>query len=356
MKHNNSAAEWFNSTNDRDGADITPAEYSLESWWSSLTGFDFSATGVWAWHNANKLPILRGLGTQNPKVSAFAAVETTFVVSGTAFPMVWINAGIFLMGSPENEPYRNSFETLHEVTLTSGFYMGKYEVTQAQYEMVMGVTIAAQQALATNPSTWNYGQGDYYPMYYVSWYDAIVFCNKLSILEGLSPVYRINGSTDPAAWGDVPTSSDATWNNVEIVPGSNGYRLPTGAQWEYSCRAGTTEAFNWGTNYVNSTQAKYDDPLERSSVVGFYAPNAWGLYDMHGNVSEWCWDWWYDYSDSGDRAVTDPSGPSSGDRRIFRGGGFRSGGVYLRSASWSGGSPEVRHEDRGGFRVIRPYK
>jgi formylglycine-generating enzyme required for sulfatase activity len=359
MKHNNSTAEWFNSTGvwispfrGHDGVDIIPADYHLQSWWSSRAGFDLSATGAWEWHTASRLPVLKGFGQQNPEVSSFAPVETTFVVSGTAFEMVWIHGGYFKMGSPTSELNRDSGETLHPVILTNGFYMGKYEVTQAQYKMVMGTTITAQQALAGGGST-NFGRGNNYPMYYVSWNDALVFCNKLSMLEGLSPAYSIGGSTDPAEWGGVPAGSNVTWNSVQIVPGSNGYRLPTEAQWEYSCRAGTTEAFNWGTDNINITQANYNGQINRTSVVGSYAPNAWGLHDMHGNVAEWCWDRDNPFNGWEDTVVTNPMGQSTGSLRVFRGGNWSDAGRYLRSAALNGTFPGLRHDGKG-FRIIRP--
>jgi hypothetical protein len=140
--------------------------------------------------------------------------------------MVWVPGGSFEMGKELGTAGSGNSTPVHTVTL-SAFYMGKYQVTQVQYQAVMGKTIIEQQALATT-STTNYGRGDNYPMYYVSWYDAIVFCNKLSIAEGLTPAYSISGSTNPDDWGDVPTSSNSTWNAVVVVNGSNGYRLPTG--------------------------------------------------------------------------------------------------------------------------------
>jgi formylglycine-generating enzyme required for sulfatase activity len=292
---------------------------------------------------------LKGLGTQVPKVAPVITAEITSVVSGITFEMVRINGGTFLMGSPPAEPGRDSIkETQHPVTLTSGFYMGKYEITQAQYEMVMGETIAEQM---------DRGQGDNYPMYYVSYYDALVFCNKLSMLEGLSPAYRINGSTDPAAWGDVPTNGNATWNANIIVSGSTGYRLPTEAQWEYSCRAGSTEAYNWGTNTINQTQAQYNGNPLTTAVVGSYAPNDWGLYDMHGNVDEWCWDWYRpDYGSTAGTAVTDPMVGASSDASnpfIIRGGNFQDAGSKARSANRGTGIAYTRHVTFG-FRIIRP--
>jgi formylglycine-generating enzyme required for sulfatase activity len=283
--------------------------------------------------------------------------------------MVWIPAGTFQMGSPTNEPGRYTDETRHQVTLTQGFYMDKYQVTQALYEMVMG----------SNPSYFYGGSGREpstgetqvkRPVETVSWYDAIVFCNKLSILEGLSPAYRIpsfNNSTDPAVWGTVPTSSNATWNTVVIVAGSTGYRLPTEAQWEYACRAGTTTAYNNGNNdYTNTAQvdtvAWYrDNSSSRTHEVGLKTPNAWGLYDMHGNVWEWCWDWYgANYGGTAGAAATDPVGAVSGNYyRVYRGGAWSSPDWLTRSAyrisdydgGFYGGDGRYYYI---GFRLVRP--
>jgi formylglycine-generating enzyme required for sulfatase activity len=362
--NNNGIATWRNDANGNDGADITAAQYQLQSWWNNSAGFDFSATGVWEWHSAGRLPVLKGLGTQAPKVTAVNTPDITYIVSGIAFEMVSINPGTFLMGSPPDEPGRHSTETQHPVTLTKGFFMGKYEVTQAQYEMVMG----------TNPSAHSFGGSLSYmviglntmnfPVERVSFYAALVFCNKLSMLQRLSPAYRINGSTDPAVWGAVPTSDDATWNAVTIVPGSTGYRLPTEAQWEYSCRADSIEAYNWGTDTISPTQAKYNGQLSRTVAVGSYAPNAWGLYDMHGNVAEWCWDG-YDttYGSEAGAPVTDPMGGTgsanpyigSDFSRVFHGGSYEDAGLNLRSAYRATHGPHQRFS-KMGFRIMRPFQ
>jgi formylglycine-generating enzyme required for sulfatase activity len=250
-----------------------------------------------------------------------------------------------MMGSPTSELYRDDDETQHQVTLTKGFYMGKYPVTQAQYQTVIR-TNPSSFTTPVSPETSTAKR----PVERVSWYDALALCNKLSMEEGLSPAYRISGSTDPAAWGTVPTNSNTTWNAVVIVEGSTGYRLPTEAQWEYACRAGTTTPYNWGTNTIDKNRANYNENLDRTTVVGSYAPNAWGIYDMHGNVWELCWDLGENYSSG---AQTDPTGASSGNFRIIRGGSFFNTSEHLRSAMRESVYPYSRSSE-SGFRVARP--
>jgi formylglycine-generating enzyme required for sulfatase activity len=230
--------------------------------------------------------------------------------------MVFIPGGTFMMGSPASEPGRYSNETQHQVTVGS-FYMSRYEVTQAEYRAVMG----------SNPSFFT---GDNLPVECVSWYDAVAYCNALSAMEGLAPAYTINGT-------------NVHWNR-----NADGYRLPTEAEWEYACRAGTTTVYNTGDN-ITTDQANYNSNIGRTTAVGSYAPNPWGLYDMHGNVFEWCWD---RYGPYGSAAQTDPAGPPSGAYRVFRGGSWHYGGQRLRSAYRLSYATSDRGTDVG-FRLVR---
>ena len=213
--------------------------------------------------------------------------------------MVLIPAGKFKMGSPESEKSRRDHERQHEVALTKPFYIGKHEVTQDQYEAVMG----------NNPS--NRTKGAKLPVTDVSWEDCQAFIKKLNA--------KTNG----------------------------GYRLPTEAEFEYACRAGTTTAYSYGDNLTKSDANIDGDSIK---AVGGYKPNAFGLYDMHGNVWEWCEDWYGDYPAG---AVTDPKGPAKGNSRVLRGGSFNGLVSLARSSDRNSyGSPSTRYSFVG-FRLAR---
>ena len=267
---------------------------------------------------------------------------------------VLIPAGSFQMGS--NEGYDDN-KPVHDVTITKPFYMGKYEVTQAEYEKYCSYT-------GTDSPDSSYGDGDNYPAYYVSWYDALVYCNKRSIAEGLTPCYSINDSTEPDEWGTVPTFSDSVWDAVECDWNANGYRLPTEAEWEYAARAGdnTVDSLTYsGTSDVNKLgeYAWYmDNSNSTTHEVGTKLPNAFGLYDMSGNVYERCWNWHTNKYDENTEGGDNPTGTSAGSYRVYRGGSWYS--EY--SSYWNTCECAVScrdyylpyYHDYGiGFRVVR---
>jgi len=260
-----------------------------------------------------------------------------------AIEMLSISYGSFTMGSPTSESNRDSDETQHSVTLSS-FKISKYQVTQAQWIAVMGD--------GEDRTDTAYGKGNNYPIYNVSWYDAIVFCNKLSMKEELNPAYSINGETNPAYWGAIPTNSDDKWNVVVFNAGSAGYCLPTEAQWEYACRAGTTTAYNTGDNISGDTGWYKINSDRKTHEVGLKPANNFELCDMHGNVWEWCWDW-YNSSYYSSSPTNDPMGASSGSYRVFRGGSWFDSAAGLRSADRGYDKGPHNRSNALGFRLVR---
>ncbi len=238
--------------------------------------------------------------------------KRTFTNS-TGMKFVYVPPGSFMMGSPKAVLDDDSDEIQHRVTLKEGFFMGVMEVTQGQWKAVM----------ANNPSYFK-NSGDDYPVEQVSWNEAQAFIRSLNRKEGV-----------------------------------NKYRLPTEAEWEYACRAGTTTPFYTG-NCISTDEVNYDGhyPMpgcpkgqDKNKTVraGSYLPNSFGLYDMHGNVWEWCQDWYGFYPVS---HVTDPKGRSSGKWHVFRGGSWNSSAWDSRSAARSCGKPLYRQYGLG-FRVAR---
>jgi formylglycine-generating enzyme required for sulfatase activity len=233
-----------------------------------------------------------------------------------------IPAGRFLMGSPEKEEERLDEEgPLHEVGV-SAFSCMKTPVTRRLYAEVMG----------TDPGSPE-GETDGRPVNNVTWLDAIDFCNRLSAREGLAPCYEREGD-------------EVVWHRE-----AGGYRLPTEAEWEYACRAGTQTPWSFGDDEKRlADHAWYDENAEGAPhPVGEKAPNSWGLHDMHGNVWEWCWDRYGTYEAA---FAQDPAGPADGSGRLVRGGCFDLEARNLRSASRDWVRPGHRNS-YVGFRCVR---
>lgn len=234
------------------------------------------------------------------------------ITNSIGMKLVLIPKGTFIMGSPIEEEGRYDNEVQHKVTISKDYYLGVTEVTQGQYEKVMG----------TNPSNFQKQvilnkDSSMYPVEKVTWEDAVSFCKRLSELPDEKKAGRV-------------------------------YRLPTEAEWEYACRAESETAFHFGgSSKLSDDFAWFGNSNKQTHPVGQKKPNAWGLYDMHGNVFEWCGDWFNEYPKG---AVSDPTGPKEGVLRVFRGGSWQSGAASGRSATRFFTAPFGRG-DWIGFRV-----
>lgn len=243
---------------------------------------------------------------QSPPIPVGTSAGETQELTALKIKFCWCPAGQFLMGSRDDAPGHQLNETQFEVTLSKGFWLQQTELTQEQYETLMGV----------NPSNF---KGKTNPVESVDWNDAREFCRRLSEL----PPEKASG---------------------------NHYRLPTEAEWEYGCRAGSTTSFCFGDDeseleeyaWFNKNSARTTHP------VATRQPNAWGLHDMHGNVMEWCSDFFGNYPTG---TATDPKGPDSSDKRSLRGGGWFFVPLYARSAHRDAFVPTARYVGLG-FRLV----
>ncbi len=249
--------------------------------------------------------------------------------------MIPIPAGTFSMGCTPGDPNCESDESpVHSVTL-SAFLMGETEVTQAQWQTVMG----------SNPSY--FSSCAQCPVEQVSWYDAVVFCNRLSELQGLGPCYFAD-----AAFTQVYGKSGGSWSlpnsgEVHRNPSAKGYRLPTEAEWEYAARGGSATNIYAGSNNVDEVAWYNENSSNGTKPVKGKLANGYGLYDMSGNVWEWCQDWYGGYSAE---AQTDPQGPSGASSRVPRGGGWDNYAQYCRASRRSNDPPSYRYLNLG-FRL-----
>jgi formylglycine-generating enzyme required for sulfatase activity len=301
-----------------DAGSFCQVQYSSNltaSFWTSLTNLTFYSNSATAIDPAS-----------SPAPARFYRTVATIPAN-----FAWVPSGVFVMGSPTNESLRiSNSETQHNVTLTKGLYMGQFLVTQGSYLSLMH----------TNPSYFNTNHGYSLdltrPVEQVSWADATNYCAQYTAQE--------------QAAGRLPP------NFI--------YRLPTESEWEYACRAGTTTPFYYGNNLSNS-MANFDGEYEyvggvgtvfnssgvflnRTTSVGGYQANAWRLYDMAGNLWEWCQDW---YGTLSAASLIDPQGPASGSERVFRGGTFNATGALCRSANRNKTNPAIG-ANTIGFRFV----
>lgn len=273
--------------------------------------------------------------------------KATTTSSPSKKPVIeWTNipAGTFTMGSPATEVSRETDETQHQVTL-SAFKMSKYEITVGQFKAFVDETEYKTDA--------DIGTGG------VSG-SAIWTGTKYEFKKGVNWKCDVKGNLQPATEYNQPVIH-VSWNDAVAFAEWLGCRIPTEAEWEYACRAGTTTPFNTGNN-LTASQANYNGHYpynnnakgewrEKTMLVGSFSPNAWGLYDMHGNVWEWCSDWYGDYPTV---AQTNPKGPSTGSFRVRRGGCWSSDSRDCRAADRLSGYPSDRRFTGVGFRLVSP--
>jgi formylglycine-generating enzyme len=255
--------------------------------------------------------------------------------------LVQIHGGDFKMGAEVYDSYAQQDEKPQHTVQLSDFYIGKYEITQKQYETITGET----------PSDFKYG--DNHPVEMISWYEAIQFCNTLSLKSGHTPFYTIvlkqKDSNNICPYDDIKL-------HVTINETSDGFRLPTEAEWEYACRALSKTIFFWGDKPDGDYAWYFDNyksPMQ-THPVGQKKPNTFGLYDMIGNVREWCYDWYDEtYFSFGDSI--NPIGSKKGSFRVARGASSGLYSMYTRSSARSKEIPNIRKVNLG-FRVVLQSK
>ncbi len=281
-------------------------------------------------YGVRQMPELKGTTRDLvPLVNLERAKKT--ITNTIGMRLTLIPAGTLLMGSPDDEKDADNDEKpQHSVRITRPFYLGVHEVTQAQYQAVMGKNPSYFSATGGGKDKVAGRSTDQYPVESVSWLDAVTYCNRLSEKEGLKPFYEISGETVRAA----------DWKGP-------GYRLPTEAEWEYACRAGARTRYSFGEDAAGlGEHAWYDGNSGASShLVGERRGNAFGVFDMHGNVWEWCWDRYGDYKS--DALMDDPTGPLDGSDRVRRGGSWYIAAECCRAAYRSRLAPTVTNRYLG---------
>ena len=269
-------------------------------------------------------------------------VCTLFIPEGFAFVK-----GKTITGTETWTPSSSVFVSGRKLTIPD-LYVSDHEVTRGEYKAVMGSDPSSACAYDKDGKKLTGDDVLNNPVNCVSWYDALVYCNKLSIKERLTPCYSILDSTDPDKWGTVPTSSDSTWNAATCNFDANGYRLPTEAEWEWLARGGEGYSYAGSTNVDDVAWYENNTNKTGTREVKTKLANGYGLYDMSGNVWEWCWDW---YGSINESTATD--GASSGIVRVLRGGSWYGSDCEVAGRTNRNGVPYYRNRYYG-LRVVRP--
>lgn len=305
-------------------------------WWSSI-----ESNSSWAWFRELDYDNVRLKLSNNPKTYGYSIRCIKDISNPMNIATSYVPAGAFIMGSPNTEVNHDANEIQHEVTL-SAFRMSKYEITNAQYAAFLNAKGIGSNGI--------YAAGAYPSQ-------PLISASSGSTDWGL---HYTNNQWVPVTGYENNPVINVTWYGAMEFATYVGGSLPTEAQWEYACRAGTNTPFNtgdcltneqanynWANPYSNCTNTITTFP-GKTQPVGSYPPNAWGLYDMHGNVREWCADWYGTYPTS---AQTNPAGPATGSWRVFRGGSWEDSGRYCRSANRNCGYPVFTYYSMG-FRVV----
>jgi len=311
------------------------------AWYVDSNSFGFDRDIFWLGpqHKASPTPVQTPVPTETPIPTETPMPTPTSIPQGFSL----IPSGTFLMGSLADEMCRYLNEgPQHMVTITHACYFQQHEVSQSQWIRIFG----------TNPS---YFRGANLPVERVTWFDACIYCNRLSVEEGLTPCYYFD-SMFTMIFDGTPKVETGT---VFWKQNANGYRLPTEAEWEYACRAGTQTPYNQGTENLSCLEidpvleplAWYKENADwRTHEIGVKQANNWNLYDMHGNVWEWCWDIPGNYPVA---PQTDPTGLETGYYRMIRGASFAHVPRDCRSAHRPDGTGPGADFNGLGFRVMR---